>query len=101
MGIIKLPSQELTVGYEAAGVIQRVGPNAKMFAVGDRVVLYGIKTFYTVITATELLYEESPDELSSIDGASMPLVLMISIYCIIDVEELRKGQVSINSTAVS
>jgi len=92
-GFIELSSHELTFGYEAAGVVRRVGPDAKKVCVSDRVVVMAFDAFSTVVTTTELLCEKLPDEISFADGASMPVVFTTSIYCLIDKARLEKGQV--------
>lgn len=92
MGIISLSESEPYFGYEASGVVRRVGPDAKKVQAGDRVVLSGIKTFSTVVTSTELLVEKLPDGLSFVEGASMPLVFTTAIYSLLDVGRLQPGQ---------
>ncbi|KAI9692847.1 MAG: Type I Iterative PKS [Bathelium mastoideum] len=92
MGIIELPSKEPTFGYEASGVVRRVGPNVTKLGVGDRTVLTGIKNFSTVVTSSELLHEKLPDDMSFAEGASMPLVFMTAIYSLVDIGRLEKGQ---------
>lgn len=94
MGIIELNSAESTFGYEAAGIIRRIGPDVKKFRPGDRAVFCGIQTFSTVVTATELLYKKLPNDMSLVDGASMPLVFMTAIYSLLEIGQLAKGQVS-------
>jgi NADPH:quinone reductase-like Zn-dependent oxidoreductase len=91
MGIIELPTP--LFGFEAAGVVSRIGPDVKNFTVGDRTVLLGVKTFSTVCTATEKVFEKIPGEMSFIEGASMPLVILTAIYSLIDIGHLEKGQV--------
>ena len=88
-------------GYEGAGTIRRIGPDVKKFRVGDRVVFTGIKTFSTVVIATEMLYEKLPDDMSFADGASMPLVFMTAIYSLLDIGRLEKGQVRRNLKAAT
>lgn len=92
MGIISLSSREPYFGYEATGVVKRVGPEVKKLKVGDRALLTGIKTFSTVVTSTELLVDKLPDDLSFVDGASMPLVFTTAIYSLINIGHLEKGQ---------
>lgn len=91
MGIIELP--ELAFGYEATGIVRRMGPNVTKFNVGDRVAVVAVKTFSTTITVSELLCEQLPDNLGFVDGASMPLIFTTSIYALIDIGRLQKGQV--------
>ncbi|TVY41639.1 Highly reducing polyketide synthase [Lachnellula subtilissima] len=90
MGIIE--RREPTFGYEAAGIVRRVGANVTKLCVGDRAVLMGMETFSTVVTAPEMLYEQLPDGMSFVEGASMPLVFTTAIYSLIDVGRLSRGQ---------
>ena len=92
MGKIELP--ERTFGYEAAGIVRRIGPNVANFRVGDRVMLMGVKTFSTVVTAAESLCEMLPRDMSFADGAGIPLAFTTAIYCLIKTGNLEKGQVT-------
>lgn len=92
MGKIELP--ERTFGYEAAGIVQRIGPNVTNFGVGDRVMFMGVKTFSTVVIATESLCEMLPRELSFADGAGIPFAFTTAIYCLIKIGNLEKQQVT-------
>ncbi|KAF5025548.1 hypothetical protein F66182_2356 [Fusarium sp. NRRL 66182] len=90
MGLIPLP--ELTFGYEAAGIVTRVGPKVTKVRVGDRAIGASIKVFATKVTDTELLFEKIPDSLSFVDGASLGLVFSTAIYSLIDIGRLEKGK---------
>jgi NADPH:quinone reductase-like Zn-dependent oxidoreductase len=91
MGIIELSPP--TFGYEATGIVRRVGPKAGKLSVGDRVALIGFDVFASTVTTTEKLCERLPDELDFTSGASMPLVFATAIYPLISVGGLEKGQV--------
>ncbi len=93
MGILELPHPYF--GYEASGVVRRVGPGVTKLRVGDRAALIGVKTFSTVVTATELLYEKIPDDMSLTDAAAIPIVFTTAIYCLMDVGRLTSGKVRI------
>ncbi|KAF9772089.1 hypothetical protein IL306_010202 [Fusarium sp. DS 682] len=90
MGLIPLP--ELTFGYEAAGIVTRVGPKVTKVRVGDRAIGASIKVFATKVTDTELLFEKIPDSLGFVDGASLGLVFSTAIYSLIDIGHLEKGK---------
>ncbi|KAI3094809.1 hypothetical protein CBS147333_9920 [Penicillium roqueforti] len=90
MGIIEVTPP--TFGYEATGIVRRVGPKAGKLSVGDRVALVGFDVFASTVTTTEKLCERLPDELDFINGASMPLVFATVIYSLINVGGLRRGQ---------
>lgn len=94
MGIIEVTPP--TFGYEATGIVRRVGPKAGKLSDGDRVALVGFDVFASTVTTTEKLCERLPDELDFINGASMPLVFATAIYSLINVGGLRRGQVCEN-----
>jgi NADPH:quinone reductase-like Zn-dependent oxidoreductase len=80
-------------GYEAAGIVRRVGPNASKLRVGDRAVVVGINTFSTTLTGPEVYYEKLPDHISFVEGACIPTIFMTAVYGLIDLGHLSKGQV--------
>ncbi|KAH8693388.1 hypothetical protein GQ44DRAFT_695216 [Phaeosphaeriaceae sp. PMI808] len=90
MGIIELSPP--TFGYEATGIVRRVGPKAGKLSVGDRVAFTGVSVFASTVTTTEKLCERLPDELDFTSGATMPLVFATAIYSLINVGRLEKGQ---------
>jgi NADPH:quinone reductase-like Zn-dependent oxidoreductase len=92
MGILALP--ETNFGYEAAGIVRRIGPKATKFNVGDRVILMGHNTFSTTVTQSELLCERLPEAISLLDGAGSPLCFTTAIYGLVDIGRLEEGQVS-------
>jgi len=81
-------------GYEAAGVVRRIGPNVSKLALGDRAVVIGTNTFATTVTAHEVYCEKLPDNVSLIEGACIPSVFMTAVYGLINLGRLSKGQVS-------
>lgn len=91
MGLIPLP--ELTFGYEAMGIVRRVGPEVTKLRPGDRALCTSIRVFSTVVKDRELLLEKAPDDLSFIDGATMALAFSTAIYSLMDIGRLQKGQV--------
>ncbi|KAF4981694.1 hypothetical protein FZEAL_2581 [Fusarium zealandicum] len=89
-GIIEIPEEGF--GLEATGVVARLGPEVKDLRVGDRVILFSRGSFATSIITSEKLCEVIPDELSFEDGATMPCVYATSIYSLIDIGNLKRGQ---------
>ncbi|KAF4625552.1 hypothetical protein G7Y89_g12616 [Cudoniella acicularis] len=87
---IELP--ETLFGFEAAGIVRRIGPKVANRQVGDRVMMLGHNTFSSLVTESELLCVKIPDELSFSDAATMPLVYITALYCLVDVARLEKGQ---------
>ncbi|PGG97404.1 hypothetical protein AJ79_09216 [Helicocarpus griseus UAMH5409] len=79
-------------GYEAAGIVRRVGPNVTKLRVGDRAAVVGINAFATVITGREEYYEKLPDNISFVEGACIPTIFITAVYGLIDLGHLSKGQ---------
>ncbi|KAM0255274.1 hypothetical protein ACHAQJ_005929 [Trichoderma viride] len=97
-GILAVP--ETQFGYEAAGIVRKIGPETTKFSVGDRVVLMGRNTFATTVTQSELLCEKIPDSVDFLDSAGSPLCFTTAIYGLIDIGRLDEGQsVLIHSAA--
>ncbi len=82
-----------TFGYEASGVIRRVGPGVQHLRVGDRVMALAGGTFATSVKTTELLCVKIPDSLGFDDAATIPIVYTTAAYSLFDIGGLRKGQV--------
>jgi NADPH:quinone reductase-like Zn-dependent oxidoreductase/NAD(P)-dependent dehydrogenase (short-subunit alcohol dehydrogenase family) len=92
VGMQIIPGERPTFGYEAAGIVRRVGPKVSKFVVGDRVVGIGSDLFSTTTTNSEVCWERLPDNLSFNEGASLPLVFVTALYALRDVGRLSKGQ---------
>ncbi|KAJ5628298.1 hypothetical protein N7490_010526 [Penicillium lividum] len=79
-------------GYETAGIVHRVGPDATKLAVGDRVVGVGERTFTSVINSREVYYEKLPSHISFVEAASIPTIFLTVVYGLRDLGRLQKGQ---------
>ncbi|KAJ5496618.1 hypothetical protein N7463_008605 [Penicillium fimorum] len=79
-------------GYEAAGIIRRVGPKVTKFSVGDRAVVIGVNTFTTVITDREVFFEKLPDHISFVEGACISTIFLTAVYGLADLGRLSEGQ---------
>lgn len=82
-------------GFEAAGVITRVGSRVTDLNIGDRVMTTADGLFSTRRVRSSKAAVRIPDELSFADAATIPIVYMTVIHAIIDIGRLAKGQVSI------
>lgn len=91
MGLLKVP--EALFGYEASGIVRRVGPSVTKFKPGDLVVHLGFNAFSTTITMSEMLFVRLPNDMDFVDGATMPLVYATAIHGLIDLGRLSRGQV--------
>lgn len=81
-------------GFEASGVITRVGSTVTDLKIGDRVMTTEDGLFCTRRMVPSNTAVRIPDELSFEDAATMPIVYMTVIHAIIDIGRLAKGQVS-------
>lgn len=81
-GLYKLPSMPATIGMEAAGVVELLGPDVDTFAVGDRVAYasapVGAYAAARVISADRLV--KLPDTISFETAAAMMLQGMTAEY---------------------
>ncbi|KAF4958908.1 hypothetical protein FSARC_10906 [Fusarium sarcochroum] len=91
MGVIP-PPKGLKFGYEAAGIVRRVGSNVTKLRPGDRAVFVGEDTFSTVVRIPELLCEKLPDDISFVEGSTIPAVFLTAVYGLIDLGRLTRGQ---------
>ncbi|KAF5551122.1 polyketide synthase [Fusarium phyllophilum] len=91
MGIIP-PPKSLKFGYEAAGVVRRVGSNVTKLRPGDRTVFVGEDTFSTVVRVPELLAQKLPDDVSFVEASAIPIVFLTAVYGLIDLGRLTRGQ---------
>ena len=93
-GIIELAGKlQSTFGYEAAGIVRRIGPDVTKVAVGDRVMMTGANLLGNIVKESEELCAKIPQELEFADAASMPVVYATVIYSLIDIGHLEKGMV--------
>ncbi|KAF4434567.1 polyketide synthase [Fusarium acutatum] len=91
MGVIP-PPKSLKFGYEAAGVVRRVGSNVTKLRPGDRTVFVGEDTFSTVVRVPELLAQKLPDDISFVEASTIPAVFLTAVYGLIDLGRLTRGQ---------
>ena len=88
----------VVTGFDVAGVVKDVGPDAGRFKPGDRV--FGMNLFepirhgaYAELTiAPEAVLATLPDALSFADGAALPLASLTARHAVMDFGELESGQ---------
>lgn len=91
MGLLEAPQSSF--GFEVAGIVRGIGTNVTSVSVGDRVLSNCRQGFSTVITVNEETCERLPDELSFRDAATMPVTFTTAIYSLMDIGNLKEGQV--------
>lgn len=80
------------LGYEASGIVTKLGPDVKTLNVGDRIIMSSSGSFTTTHHLSEKLCAKMPDGLSFTDGATMSAAYSTAILCLIDAAKLRKGE---------
>lgn len=82
-------------------MISRVGPDATDLKVGDRVIFFSRGAFASHMTCPESNCAKMPDDMTFEQGATMPTVYSTSIYSLLELGGLKKGQVSPTSLTSS
>ncbi|WYZ41095.1 hypothetical protein EsH8_IV_001436 [Colletotrichum jinshuiense] len=90
MGIV--PENEYTIGYEAAGVVKRLGPGVTKFKEGDRVCFLNGGSYANRLQVSTGRTHVIPDWMSFEDAATIPSVYLCSIYSLFDIANLKEGQ---------
>jgi len=94
MGVPKLPSK---IGYEAAGVIEAMGPGVEGFKIGDRVaVLSGLSMEEYGVCADSVLYPanmliKQPANLS-VEESAAAWMQYLTAYAIVGVADLQRDE---------
>uniref|UniRef100_A0A7S1TNA6 Enoyl reductase (ER) domain-containing protein n=1 Tax=Erythrolobus australicus TaxID=1077150 RepID=A0A7S1TNA6_9RHOD len=95
---LKKPSEEdpLVIGWDAAGVVEKVGDKVKDLKVGDEVFYSGDVTragSYAELTAVDSrIVAKKPKNLSFAEAATIPLVAITAAETLIDAFDAKKGQ---------
>ncbi|TVY85232.1 Highly reducing polyketide synthase FUM1 [Lachnellula suecica] len=95
MGIVAGPKPENGgggLGCECSGIVTKVGSEAKNLQVGDRIISIANGSFATTLTTSEKLCTKMSDDLSFVEGATIPCVYGTVIYSLIDLARLHKDQ---------
>jgi NADPH:quinone reductase-like Zn-dependent oxidoreductase len=93
MGILELDTGSL--GFEASGIVRRVGSQVKHINIGDRVMLMDRGTLSTMVTTSESRCAKIPDSLDFQQAATMPCVYATAMYSLFNVGGLLEGQASL------
>ncbi|GGE29073.1 oxidoreductase [Pullulanibacillus camelliae] len=94
----------IILGWDAAGVVKKVGSKVKKFAEGDRVFARPATTergtYAEYIAVDEGLVADMPKNISFIEAAAVPLAGLTAWQCLVDFAEIKKGdQVLIHAGA--
>lgn len=88
MGILSFQD----MGFEASGVIEAVGSGVTDLRIGDRVFFLRHGCLKTRVTVPHNWCIRLPNYLSYEEGATIPIVYMTAIYCLIEIGNLQKGE---------
>lgn len=84
-------SEEL--GLEGSGIIRRAGGGQVQLKPGDRVAMLSKGVNRTRVTVQSSCCFKVPDHISLEDAATMPSVYITSVYCLVHLARLQKGEV--------
>jgi acyl transferase domain-containing protein/acyl carrier protein len=88
------------LGFECAGVVSRIGPDVRGLELGQRVLALTADGFATHVNVAAELVVPLPDELTTIEAATMPVAHLSAYYGLHHVAGLRAGErVLIHSAA--
>lgn len=88
MGEIQRP----VLGYEAAGIVRRVGSKVTRFAPGDRVIQMAPGSMRTYIRTDQANVHAMPQGLSLEEAVSIPVAYSTAYYTLIEIARLKKGE---------
>lgn len=88
MGQLQRPS----LGYEAAGLVRRVGPDATRVSPGDRVLYIGPGAMRTNVRCHELAVHKLPDKISLEDGVAIPIAYATAYQSLVEVARLQPAE---------
>ena len=80
------------LGFEAAGLVSRVGKGVTKFKVGDRAIVFAHGAHRTVHRARSDYCEHIPQGLSFEEAATLPLVHCTAYYGLCMIAHIRAGQ---------
>ena len=91
MGLVPMGKDSL--GFEATGVITRVGSAVERFKPGDKVFGVGVGLFATRKTVPSQSLAKLPEGFTFEEVVTMPVVYATVIYCLFRMGQLEEGQV--------
>ncbi|KAJ9482561.1 hypothetical protein VN97_g10867 [Penicillium thymicola] len=80
------------MGIDGSGIVQKCGTGVTEFKKGDRVMIMHPGLFRTRVVVPTSRCIHMPPSISLEDAASLPVVYVTALYCIMDIGRLEKGQ---------
>ena len=90
--MVTLGQVEGYLGHDCSGIVSEIGSSVTNVCVGDRVCALGRETFSTTLECNALNAIRIPDEMSFVDGASIPAVFCTAYYSLVTIAQLRQGE---------
>ena len=87
------------LGWDLAGTVVGVGPGAKGFVVGDKVLAWAYHTYAELCAVKAELLAKVPDGLDLVEAAALPLVTVTGNELISIASEMKAGQTVLVSGA--
>jgi len=84
--------QHPILGYEAGGLVTRVGSKVQRFKKGDRVLYMGLGAMRTTIRAHYLSVHLVPSKLSIEEAVTIPIAYATAYQSLIEVAHVRRGE---------
>ncbi|CAL3969736.1 unnamed protein product [Diplocarpon coronariae] len=86
----QIPDSKL--GFEASGLVRRVGSGVTRFKIGDAVCVLGHGAHRTLFRSKDLFCQHKPAEMSFEEAAGLPLAHATAYHALVNVGRLEKGQ---------
>ena len=86
-----LSESPIRLGYDAAGVITRVGEGVRRFAPGDEVIAFAPGAFATFANVPEQLAVRRPEGLTVEQGAALPVVFLTAHHALRNLARIKPG----------
>src|SRR3569623_748327 len=83
------------LGLEGSGIVRRVGPAVVGFYIGDQVAVIAPGSFQSRIITSPQQCVKTPHGMSLENAATMLTVYATSLYCLLEIGRLKKGQVEL------
>ncbi|KAI1145653.1 reducing type I polyketide synthase [Nemania diffusa] len=86
-----VPEDEYLLGGEGSGVIARIGSGVDDFHIGQRVNFLKRGSFGNRVQTSRKRVHAIPDQMTFEEAATMPVVFATSIYALIHIAQIKKG----------
>ena len=85
-------TESANMGLDASGIVKRIGAAVSSVGPGDRVATLCNGAFRNVLRTSDSLVVRLPDDMSSEEGASIPVAYTIAYHALCEAGRLTKGE---------